>query len=1050
MAVLGWFIGDVGAIAGGETETNPAAYVVKSWRTIDGLPQNSVMAIAQTADGYLWLGTRGGLARFDGVRFSTYGLADGLKAASIWCLAEDGQGGLWIGTLGGGLSRWRDGAISTLTTADGLAHNDVTALAPAEAGALWVGSKGGLQHLGPGGFTRVGEAEGIRSTVMALATDRLGGLWVATFQDGLFYCKGGRCEPVEGPPGQRRFLGYSLVVDTEGDVWVSIGDGMVLRRHAGEWTVFNEANGLPFSFVRCLAEGAPGEIWAASSEEGLYVFRAGRFHAVPGTEAAVRSVRMSRDGVIWVGTFTRGLSRLATARLREYPVGQENHRVQVNGLVEEPPGEFWVSTDGTGLHQGSLERLERVVVSRELERFPNLTAGLRMSDGALYFGGARVLLRREPTTGEIRKMSPTNNVTALCEGADGALWLGTREGQLLRWVDNTLHTVTNGTFPTLIAGLVRGPGSSLWVAATRTGLFRWEAGHVQQWTTREGLPTDAVRALHQDAAGTLWIGTLGGGLAWLQPAAGSGEQTSGFGVQSEVKSGQMHSVNSRQGLGDDFISQILEDDQGNLWLGCNLGIFRVSKRELQDVAAGRATGLHPLALGEADGMLVPECSGGFSPAGYRSQSGTLYFSTLLGVVAVDPARVGPPAGPPSVLIEEVTLDGKRLPLHAGALSLPPGPRELEIHYTAFNYAKPEHIRFRHRLEGSNEEWTEAGKARSTRYSRLRPGNYDFQLSAANQDGRWNETGTRLAFTVEPFYWQTIWFRVGGSLLLMGSGGGLVWWLVRARLRRAEERARVALELHEKQRELAHLSRVTMLGELGGSLAHELNQPLTAMVNNAAAGRRFIAKGRADLQKLDGLFKEVAADGRRADGILRGIRAMIRKSDEEHRLLDLNAAAAEIMRLVESDALSRHCALVQEFEPALTLVNGNQVQLQQVFLNLILNAMDAMDQKPMSTRRVIVRTERQADGQVRASVRDFGGGLPPEGAEQVFKPFFSMKRNGMGLGLAIARSIIEAHGGSIAAANAEGGGACFSFWLPALQDDEDSETSSPKIEGNPAA
>ena len=261
------------------------------------------------------------------------------------------------------------------------------------------------------------------------------------------------------------------------------------------------------------------------------------------------------------------------------------------------------------------------------------------------------------------------------------------------------------------------------------------------------------------------------------------------------------------------------------------------------------------------------------------------------------------------------------------------------------------------------------------------------------------------------------------------------------------RKRAEHEMREKQRELVHLSRATLLGELGGSLAHELNQPLTAMVNNAAAGRRFIAKGRADLGKLDGLLEEVVADGRRAGEILRSIRDMIRKGDEEQRALDLNAAAAEILRLVGPDALGRHCALVPEFDPALGPVNGNQVQLQQVFLNLILNALDAMDQKPLETRRVIVRTERQADGQVRASVRDFGVGLPPEGPEQVFKPFFSMKRNGMGLGLAIARSIIEAHGGRIAAANAEGGGACFSFWLPAFQVDGATETASPQPEGD---
>jgi PAS domain S-box-containing protein len=292
-----------------------------------------------------------------------------------------------------------------------------------------------------------------------------------------------------------------------------------------------------------------------------------------------------------------------------------------------------------------------------------------------------------------------------------------------------------------------------------------------------------------------------------------------------------------------------------------------------------------------------------------------------------------------------------------------------------------------------------------------------------------------------------WIAARGQAEFGGDGKPI---LLRGASLDITQRKQAEQEAREKQRELAHLSRATLLGELGGSLAHELNQPLTAMVNNAAAGRRFIAKGRADLGKLDGLLEEVVADGRRAGEILRGIREMIRKGDEERAPLDLNAAVEEILRLVRSDALGRQCALVTEFDPALGPVNGNRVQLQQVFLNLILNALDAMDRTPLETRRVIVRTERQTDGQVRASVRDFGGGLPPEGPEQVFKPFFSMKRNGMGLGLAIARSIIEAHGGRIAAANAEGGGACFSFWLPAPPEARATEAASPQSKGDPAA
>ena len=213
-------IGGADVSVAAETGFNVPSFLVKSWRTIDGLPQNSVLAMAQTPDGYLWVGTRGGLARFDGVRFRSHGLADGLKGLSIWSLAEDGQGGLWIGTLGGGLSHWHDGKITTWTTTDGLAHNDVMALAAAGPGAVWVGTKRGVQHYGPGGFTSVGDAEGLRREVVALATDRDGGLWITAEGSGLYFCKAGRCDLIPGPPELPQIYSYSLVVDTAGDLWI--------------------------------------------------------------------------------------------------------------------------------------------------------------------------------------------------------------------------------------------------------------------------------------------------------------------------------------------------------------------------------------------------------------------------------------------------------------------------------------------------------------------------------------------------------------------------------------------------------------------------------------------------------------------------------------------------------------------------------------------------------------------------------------------------------------------------------------------------------------
>jgi PAS domain S-box-containing protein len=247
-------------------------------------------------------------------------------------------------------------------------------------------------------------------------------------------------------------------------------------------------------------------------------------------------------------------------------------------------------------------------------------------------------------------------------------------------------------------------------------------------------------------------------------------------------------------------------------------------------------------------------------------------------------------------------------------------------------------------------------------------------------------------------------------------------------KQAEEEARIHRE------ELAHLSRVAIMGEMAGSLAHELNQPLTGIVNNSSAGRRFIAKRRADPRKLDSLFEAICEDGRRAGGIIRGIRCMVQKGNYVRSAVNLNDVIASVLRLVHSDALERHCALITEADPKLPLVMGDQVQLQQVLLNLIMNAFDAMGETPPAQRRVIIRSERISGGRVRVSVRDFGTGLSVENPERIFEHFFSTKQNGLGMGLAIVRSIITSHDGELAAVNAEGGGTCAYFSLPGIGED----------------
>jgi two-component system sensor kinase FixL len=245
------------------------------------------------------------------------------------------------------------------------------------------------------------------------------------------------------------------------------------------------------------------------------------------------------------------------------------------------------------------------------------------------------------------------------------------------------------------------------------------------------------------------------------------------------------------------------------------------------------------------------------------------------------------------------------------------------------------------------------------------------------------------------------------------------------------RKRAEAEARRYHEELAHLSRVEILGEMAGSLAHELNQPLTAIMNNASAGRRFIAKGLANMPKLDGLLQSIVGDVRRAGEIIRGIRSMVRKSAGARGPVDLNTVVADVVTMVHSDAVGRNCMIVTELQPKLPLVNADRVQLQQVLLNIIVNAFDAMCHIPVPERRTIIRTESETGGGVRVSVRDFGIGLPTENPQRIFDRFFSTKRDGLGIGLAIARSIVSSHGGDLVAENAEGNGAFVYFSLPGV-------------------
>ena len=799
------------------------AFVFRAWGTEAGLPQNTVNAIAQTREGYLWLGTQGGLARFDGVRFTAFGLADGLPNDQVRTLLEDREGNLWIGTTGGGLCRLREGRIETFSVEDGLPDINVTALAEDVEGRLWVGTSSGVSVWQDDKFHQPEALAGLgRALIRTLLSDRHGTIWISSVQ-GLFEFKANQLRECAGPEMDPRPSPYCLLEDRSGNLWASIGNGKVLCRRKGEWTTYNEADGLPFAYVTSLAESEDGTIWAGSLDQGLYYFDGTRFVAVRARDGlsgdAVRSLLTDREGHLWVGTRTSGLNRVARRKFGVFGPAQGLTNDFVRGVAESTDGTLWVATTGGGIYRGSQGRFAPFTNATYALGFPFAEAVIVTRRGELWWGGGGALFNWQ--NGELHSFTRAQvswladaGVTALHEDLQEGLWIGTTEGRLVRMRDGQFQPITNRVALGAVTALAQEKNGALWVGSAAGGLSRISGDGVSTFSTTNGLLSNQIRTLYLDAEGTLWIGTGGGGLARWQE-------------------GSIVNFTTRQGMGDDTISQILEDGEGRLWLGCNRGIFRVRKHDLHGLAAGRIPLLRSRAFGVSDGMPVEECSGGFSPAGLKTSSGQLCFSTVRGVVILDPKQQDTTTLPPQVLLEEALLDGKPTPLlrqqsksnggGSWTLTISPGQPDIEFHYTGLGFAAPEKIQFRYRLENYDHDWIEARHRRVAYYQRLPPGEFTFRVSACNEDGVWSEAVTPLAVTVLPHFWETTWFLAVLSVAVVGVLAGAVRLVerrkYRLRLARLEtqhaverERLRISQDMHDDIGSI--LTRVSILSDVG--------------------------------------------------------------------------------------------------------------------------------------------------------------------------------------------------------------------------------------------
>ncbi len=756
----------------------------QSWSTEDGPPQDSVHQVLQSRDGFLWIATEGGLARYDGVTFRTFHSTGdpAFHSDDICCLAQDEDGSLWVGTADG-LLRLRAGQFERFDAKSGLPSATVSSLFTPAGGPLLVLAGAELVAWRRDHFERVpgvpGDLRGMQP-VDAASVLLLGHAKNLLLKDGRMTALAPEI-PVEAAPLA------GMVEAPDGAIWsystkdVSVRAGELSRR----WRAGVE---LPGSRVQSLFVNRDGMAWVGTND-GLAVLSRDSPRAVPVSFLPGKSVLQTmqdREGNYWIGTETSGLHVLRPVKFRNV-AGLADRAL--TGVVQATDGAVWVGTRSDGLRRIRGEMVEEPVVADRLTS-PVILSLAPGAKGSVWAGTPDGLNHVEADGTVVRVTSaeglPDDYIQALSAAPDGSVWVGTRHGLVhLRAGRMETFSAADGLIGDVIGGLLLTEAGDLWIS-TSGGLCRRGAdGSIQAFAGQTGLPRGIVTAMTQDQAGAIWIAVAGHGL-------------------SRFAGGEFHPVG---GLGfPERIDGLSADDRGYLWIQDEPGVQRVLLADLIRCAAAGGACVPDIArYGPADGLPTKEVVSGGSPALWRMADGELWFATRRGAAIVDPGHLPFDSVPPPVVMERFTVDESPVDLpppeqSGGPIRIAPGAVRYTMEYAGLSFTAPAEVRYRFRLEGLDPGWTDAGSRRSATYTNLRPGAYTFRVQAMNHDGVWNLTGASLSFRVDAPFYRRWWFL---GLVLLGLGT-LSVWLYRLRVRRLRmrfdavlrERNRVAREIHD--------------------------------------------------------------------------------------------------------------------------------------------------------------------------------------------------------------------------------------------------------------
>jgi diguanylate cyclase (GGDEF)-like protein len=739
-------------------------YMRADWQ--DTLPQATVLSIAQTRDGYLWIGTYAGLARFDGEEFTVFDRRNSpLETVAISALAEDpATGTLWVGTVGGGLYEYEHGALSSVPIG-GLGET-IYSLAAA-AGDIWIGANHGLGVIHSGRLRIFSAADGVPpNRIRDIEPDAHGVVWIGTEGGGLLRYEGGRFTRYTRANGLTSDLVFALATDASGTLWIGTHDGglNVFRNGAFGPALMNGSS------IYALAVDHDDNVWMSREGAGICRLTAGRITCDTLTEAdaqpdIIRSLRIDREGSLWIGGTNGGLHRLTDSKVTTALAEHSNNYVR--SVFQDAGGTMWIGMDGDGLMTVRDGALVPFTARGKLPSgFVRAIFGDR--DGNLWIGTLAGMARLRDgalTTFTTRDGLASDFVYAFAQDRSGALWIGTSAG-LNRRVGEKIETI----IPKIdVRALAQDRNGRMWVGK-RDGLAIIDSGG-----RLESLPyTGSVFGFHEDVDGTMWVGT-------------------GAGIM-RIRGARIAQYTARDGLLDDNAFAIL-DDAGNFWISSNKGIYRVARAQFEAFDQHRTRTVAITSFDKSDGMAATQCNGASQPSAWKSRDGRLWFATVRGVATVDPKRIRINRTIPPVVIERAAVD--------------PRTRKVEIAYAALSLVAPQRVRYRYRLEGFDLQWIDAGARRAAFYTNLPPGDYTFRVIASNNDGVWNTAGASLPIAIEPRVYETWWFRTLVALLIVA----VAVLIMRIRTLRLHARERELIALVEQRTE--ELERLTKIDSMTG-------------------------------------------------------------------------------------------------------------------------------------------------------------------------------------------------------------------------------------------